>query len=283
MTREVRTVCFDTDLMLEAYRFEGIMQKFPNHFHDYYVIGFIEQGKRRLICNNEEYILNSGDVVIFNPQDPHACEQVDGRTLDYRCINIQPEVMRQYALEVTGTDYLPRFAPTVLYRSELAASLRELHLMIVEQQPDFQKDEWFLFLLEQLMREYSDIGTPYPSPKFSAEINVICEYIESHYTQSITLDQLSHLTGLSKYHLLRSFTRAKGISPYSYLGTVRINHAKKLLEQGMPPIDVAFRTGFSDQSHFSNFFKKMIGLTPKQYMRIFIHETGSKRSEDVRV
>src|SRR6476469_6627281 len=57
MTREVRTVVFDTDLQLEAYQFEGIMQKFPNHFHDYYVIGFIEQGKRHLVCNNEEYIL----------------------------------------------------------------------------------------------------------------------------------------------------------------------------------------------------------------------------------
>ncbi|MFD1774308.1 AraC family ligand binding domain-containing protein [Paenibacillus rhizophilus] len=283
MTREVRTVCFDADLKLEAYRFEGIMQKFPNHFHDYYVIGFIEQGKRRLICKNEEYIINSGDLVIFNPQDPHACEQVDGRTLDYRCINIQPEVMRQYALEVTGTDYLPSFAPTVLYRSDLAASLRELHLLVLEEQPGFQKEEAFLLLLEQLMREYSDVGTPYPSQEFTSEINIICEYIESHYTQSITLDHLSKLTGLSKYHLLRSFTRSKGISPYSYLGTVRINHAKRLLEQGTPPIDVAFQTGFSDQSHFSNFFKKLIGLTPKQYMRIFSHEKGSKRSEDVTV
>lgn len=101
MTREVRTVVFDQELKLEGYQFEGIMQRFPNHFHDYYVIGFIEQGKRYLVCNNEEYILNSGDVIIFNPQDPHACEQIDGSTLDYRAINIQPQVMREYVLEIT--------------------------------------------------------------------------------------------------------------------------------------------------------------------------------------
>jgi AraC-like DNA-binding protein len=68
---------------------------------------------------------------------------------------------------------------------------------------------------------------------------------------------------------LRSFTRQKGISPYSYLETIRIGKAKKLLEQGIPPIEVALQTGFTDQSHFSNFFKKFIGLTPKQYMNIF--------------
>ena len=42
MLNETRTVCFDTELNIEAYNFKGIMQKFPNHFHDYYVVGFIE-------------------------------------------------------------------------------------------------------------------------------------------------------------------------------------------------------------------------------------------------
>lgn len=86
---------------------------------------------------------------------------------------------------------------------------------------------------------------------------------------SITLDDLSKLAGLSKYYLLRSFTKQKGISPYSYLETIRIGKAKKLLEQGVLPVDAALQTGFSDQSHFSNFFKKFIGLTPKQYMNIY--------------
>ncbi|MDT3424867.1 AraC-like DNA-binding protein/mannose-6-phosphate isomerase-like protein (cupin superfamily) [Paenibacillus forsythiae] len=283
MTREVRTVVFDADLELEAYRFEGIMQKFPNHFHDYYVIGFIEQGKRLLHCHHEEYILNSGDVVIFNPYDPHACEQIDGGTLDYRCINIQPEVMRQYVQEIAGVDYLPCFTPTVLYRSELAASLRELHLMISEGHSDFQKEELLLFLLEQLLREDSDLSAPGPSREPASEIKRICEYIESHFAESITLDQLSQLAGLSKYHLLRSFTKQKGISPYSYLATIRINHAKKLLEQGMPPIDVALQTSFSDQSHFTNYFKKLIGLTPKQYARVFIHGSGAQQSTEITV
>ena len=49
MQKEIRTICYDDDLHLEAYRFEGIVQQFPNHFHDYYVIGFIEAGT--VVCN----------------------------------------------------------------------------------------------------------------------------------------------------------------------------------------------------------------------------------------
>lgn len=255
MTREVRTVVFDTDLQLEAYQFEGIMQKFPNHFHDYYVIGFIEQGKRHLVCNNEEYMLNSGDMIVFNPHDPHACEQVDGRTLDYRCINVQPEVMREYAREITGQAYLPRFTSPVLYQSELVGSLHELHQMILEEQSDFCKEELLLLLLDQLLRDYSDAEPPVSTQDVTLEIRCICDYIEAHYMESISLNELADLTEMSKYHLLRLFTRQKGISPYRYLETIRINQARRLLEQGLLPIEVAAQTGFSDQSHFTNFFK----------------------------
>ncbi|WP_339166178.1 AraC family transcriptional regulator [Paenibacillus sp. FSL R5-0341] len=278
MTREVRTVVFDTDLQLEAYQFEGIMQKFPNHFHDYYVIGFIEQGKRHLVCNNEEYILNSGDIIVFNPQDPHACEQIDGSTFDYRCINVQPDVMREYVREITGQAYLPRFTSPVLYQSELVGSLHELHQMILEEQSDFYKEELLLFLLDQLLRDYSDVEPPVSTQDVTTEIRRICDYIESHYMESISLNELANLTEMSKYHLLRLFTRQKGISPYRYLETIRINQAKRLLEQGQLPIEVAAQTGFSDQSHFTNFFKKLIGLTPKQYRRIFNHDAEPKRT-----
>lgn len=126
-----------------------------------------------------------------------------------------------------------------------------------------------LFLLEQLIRVYSDSAATSPAEELSAEIKIICEYMESHYAENMTLNQLKELSGLGKFRLLRLFTKEKGISPYRYLETIRINQAKRLLEQGVLPVEVAFKTGFSDQSHFTNFFKKLIGLTPKQYRSIF--------------
>lgn len=78
MEQETRTVKYDPELKVEAYSFKGIMQKFPNHFHDYYVIGFIESGERCLSCKNKEYTVEPGDLLLFNPRDNHTCEQTDG-------------------------------------------------------------------------------------------------------------------------------------------------------------------------------------------------------------
>ena len=44
MKKEVRTVVYDDELRMEAYRFEGIVQPFPSHFHEHYVIGFVRKG-----------------------------------------------------------------------------------------------------------------------------------------------------------------------------------------------------------------------------------------------
>lgn len=269
MTQEIRTVKYDSGLKVEAYHFQGIMQKFPNHFHEYYVIGFIEKGRRYLSCKNKEYITETGDLLLFNPRDNHICEQIDGKTLDYRCINIQPDTMSKAVFEITGKEYLPYFTSQVVFHSELVALLRELHQMIMEEEKDFRKEEIFFFLLEQLIQEYTEKEVHAENTSQSTEVKSICEFLETNYMENITLDDLCKLTGLSKYYLLRSFTKQKGISPYSYLETIRIDKAKKLLEQGILPIDVALQTGFTDQSHFSNFFKKFIGLTPKQYMNIF--------------
>ncbi|GLI08029.1 AraC family transcriptional regulator [Paenibacillus tyrfis] len=284
MPNEIRTVCYDTDLQIEAYRFEGIMQKFPNHFHDYYVIGFIEEGQRYLQCNHQDYIIHPGDILIFNPRDIHSCEQIDEKVLDYRCINIQPDRMRQVVLEITGRDYLPDFTHNVICRSELASSLQELHHMICEGETDFVKEELFFFLIGQLMQDYSDTSAEGTAQERDSEFQAVCDYMETNFFQKITLDELSGMVGLSKYHFLRSFTRQRGISPYNYLETIRIGKAKKLLEQGIAPVDAAHQTGFSDQSHFTNFFKRFIGLTPRQYMRIFLHANPVERSapkEDV--
>ena len=187
-----------------------------------------------------------------------------------------PAVMKKVAYEITGKDYLPYFTETVLFSSDLLSSLSELHHMIMHEEKDFKKEEILLLIIEQLIAEYDHAGAALTTQPPNTEIKAVCDFLENNYMKSITLNDLSDLTGISKYYLLCSFTKQKGISPYCYLETIRIGNAKKLLEQQIAPIDVALQTGFTDQSHFTNFFKKLIGLTPKQYMNIFTE--GSRRS-----
>ncbi|MFB1097390.1 AraC family ligand binding domain-containing protein [Terribacillus sp. JSM ZJ617] len=270
MGQEERTVRFDHDLKIEAYRFKGIMQKFPNHFHEYYVIGFIEKGQRRLLCKKKEYVIGAGDIIFFNPFDNHACESIDNQTLDYRCLNITPEIMQKVTKEITGQDYLPNFISPVTYQSEKAKLLHNLHQMIMDEISDFEKEETFYFLIQQLIEEYTKAIEDNEPKAMKQEIENICRYLEEHYAEHIALKDLAKIANMNKYSLLRSFTRFRGITPHRYLQTVRINEAKKRLEQGVKPVDTAIETGFADQSHFSNSFLAYIGLTPGQYRNIFI-------------
>lgn len=75
---KLRTVAYDKQLQLEAYRFAGIVQPFPNHFHAHYVLGLVEHGQRTLCCKNREHHLCPGDLLLFNPGDSHGCTQTDG-------------------------------------------------------------------------------------------------------------------------------------------------------------------------------------------------------------
>lgn len=261
MKKEKRTVQFDNDLEIEAYHFEGIMQKFPNHFHEHYVLGFVESGCRFLTCKNKEYTIDVGDLVVFNPLDNHACEQVDGKTLDRRCLNIEKDVMRRMTEEITGANYLPIFTSTVVSRSDAISALRDVHDMIMKEAKGFQKEETFYFLIEQLIADYTKATDATLAP-ISGEIQTACDCMENNFAETVTLADLSRISGLNKYTLLRNFTMQRGITPYQYLSTVRVNQAKKLPEAGISPIEAALQCGFTDQSHFTRFFRTFIGITP---------------------
>ena len=271
MKKETRTVVYDDELRIEAYRFEGIVQPFPNHFHEYYVIGFIEDGHRVLSCRNQEYALKKGNILLFNPGDNHACVQSDDGTLDYRGFNITKEVMLDLAEEVTGRRELPGLSKTVIFDEEVTCYLHPLHELVMKGSCEFGKEEYLLLLISLLIQRY---GQPFESciPECREEIEKACDFMEQHFADRIYLDQICRYAGLSKSTLLRGFTKSKGVTPYSYLENIRIGKAKKLLEQGIPPIEAAMQTGFSDQSHFTNYFNRFIGLAPGLYRDIFLEK-----------
>ena len=275
MKKETRTVVYDDELRLEAYRFEGTQQPFPNHFHEYYVIGFVESGERCLSCKNNEYAIQKGNVLLFNPGDNHACVQNDGGTLDYRGFNISKEVMLDLAEEVTRKRELPGFSENVIFDEEVTCYLHPLHEMVMKGLCDFGKEENLLLLISMLIQRY---GQPFENciPECRGEIEKACRFMEQHFAKRIYLDQICRYAGLSKSTLLRAFTKSKGVTPYSYLENIRIGEAKKLLEQGFPPIEAALRTGFSDQSHFTNYFNRFIGLSPGVYRDIFLAKSSGE-------
>ena len=268
MKKGVKTVCYDEELNIEAYQFNGIIQPFPNHFHDYYVIGVVEGGERRLFCKSNEYIIKAGDVLLFNPNDNHGCTQMSNEALNYREINIPSAVMLSLTKEFTSVDIEPIFTENVIHDDELETCVKSLHKMLMKEAESFEKEEMLYMLISMLVERYLKVHKE-AIHRCGENIERASEFMEKHYSESISLNQLCEFSGISKSTLLREFTKLKGVTPYRYLQSIRIGKAKALLENGVSPVDAAVQTGFSDQSHFTKFFQMYIGLTPAEYGKMF--------------
>lgn len=144
MKKEIRTVVYDEQLKIEAYRFDGFVRSFPKHFHEYYVIGYIEAGQRVLSCNHQEYAIQPGHILLFNPGDSHACAQSDSGALDYRGFNISKEALLGLSEEIDDAREPPVFAPNVIFDGEIAGCMRTLHELVMSGSREPDKKEQHL-------------------------------------------------------------------------------------------------------------------------------------------
>ena len=93
-------------------------------------------------------------------------------------------------------------------------------------------------------------------------------YLQVHYTEEITLQELAQVANLSPFHLARLFRQGVGLPPHMYQTQLRLVHAKTLLAQGFDVSYVALEMGFCDQSHFARQFKRHFLATPGSYRKI---------------
>jgi AraC family transcriptional regulator len=108
------------------------------------------------------------------------------------------------------------------------------------------------------------IDSALPRPKLRAVI----EYIDAHLDTDLPLARLAAAVHLSAYHFARQFKAATGVPPHQYVLTRRVARAQQLLRQSdLSLVDIAASTGFSDQSKLSSHFKRLLGVTPRQFRR----------------
>jgi AraC family transcriptional regulator len=99
------------------------------------------------------------------------------------------------------------------------------------------------------------------------KLHAVIEYIMENLEGSPTLGQMAAVVHLSPYHFARQFKAATGLAPHQYVIARRVERAQHLLRKNgeLQLAEVALRAGFSDQSKFSFHFKRLIGITPRQF------------------
>lgn len=261
-----RHLYVDNELEIEHCKFINLPQSFPSHCHDYYVLGMIIKGKRQLTCHQQVSELVPGDLFVLNPYDPHACAQIGPIPLDYQCLHISKERMKA----LTGTDII--FTENVVQSLEAKKYLTLLCDAILNQENKSIKEELVYLLLNELPTTALRETLPLSHAQ-KKTVQRASSYINSHYQNKITLDDLAKETTQNKFTLIRHFLKATGLTPYQYLETIRVTKAKELLKKQNNLLDISFHLGYVDQSHFTNSFKKITGLTPKTYQKTHDYHT----------
>ncbi len=107
--------------------------------------------------------------------------------------------------------------------------------------------------------------------KHKSEIDKVIHFVNSNYDRQISIDDMTNLIFISKYHFLRLFKSYTGLTPYKYLINYRINRSKSLIKETSLSInEISNRVGFTDVNNFIRYFKKLTGTTPLNYKKYWV-------------
>lgn len=114
------------------------------------------------------------------------------------------------------------------------------------------------------------VETPEKQKEIFRELLPVIRHIEEHFTEPVSMKEMAALAGLSATHFNSRFREVLRMSPSQFLLSRRIEHARRLLTETAKELgEVAMDSGFYDQSHFTKRFRKITGLTPRQYRKRF--------------
>jgi len=257
----------------EMLRATYVTHAFARHTHEGYAIGVIEAGVEAFAYRGANYQAPAGSIVIIHPGEVHTGQAGIPSGWAYRMLYPEVSLLQTALAEVKeGTKGMPFFPHPVIQDMQLATQLRRSHLSLETSDLPLERESRFLWILAQLITHYAECR-PLITPlgQEQTAVQQIREYLQTHYAASVSLEQLSQIAQLKPLRLLRVFQREVGMPPHTYLIQVRVARAKGLLSLGMPIAEVAYETGFTDQSHLNRHFKRYLGITPGQYVSGCLH------------
>lgn len=135
-------------------------------------------------------------------------------------------------------------------------------------------------LVRKLTQPTRPLGRARPDSPPSTEVLArVRRYLRANCLRSVGLRDLEKKFGISRFHLVRSFGRVFGITPGAYLRTLKLEHARKLLEINPDIADVAYASGFCDQSHLHRRFKDVFEVTPGAFSEAILRSSDGLVSQ----
>lgn len=255
------------------------------HGHDFPEIVIMMKGKSLLTIDGKEHLITAGDVVLLNPGMQHFSTPVQGETETVECWLGFSDVEYKDCRK----NFLPLFRDhkfIIKLPEDLKEQVFRLCFRLEEESGQCNIGRYFMLksyliqilcLLERLRRSTENAAAEevhenekryeFTSLNKKYIVKKIMEYMELHYQQKISLDQIAANMYLSSYYISKLFKSETGDTPINYLISLRMRKAREIMDQypDSSVQSVAMSVGYEDAYHFSKLFKKYYGLSPLYY------------------
>lgn len=251
----------------------NVNQRFDKHIHDDFGIGVIQKGALGFNYRGKLNVAYEGTINVVNPGEVHNGYEINRKRWSYRSFYFKPKFLKSLLEGATNKAYIPFFFDGVIDDPHFAKELITLHIdSETKNCSPFELESRLVVLMTEFIQRFSDRRIIDNKSLFETKrMNLVIDYINQYYNTELDLNSLAKLVHLTPYHFIRIFSKHTGLTPHAYVKQIRVLKAKKFLESGMTISETALLTGFTDQPHFSNQFKKSTGYTPGKY-RNFLQE-----------
>ena len=264
------------DFEIFYYKDTDLKQVSP-HSHDYYEFYFFLEGDVTYEIEGKSFRLGSGDYMLIPPGISHhpvfQSTEVPyrrfvlwiGKSFYEQLLSYSPDF--SYGFDHVIRDHQYRFHLDYLLSQEIQGKLLDLleEANTTRSFGDLNAHLMAASLLVSINRlTYDSLNQITPSYENALYLNV-CDYINNHLDEDLTLDTLAAFFFVSKYHISHVFKDNMGISPHQYITKKRLQASKNTILTGVPFTVICHQYGFHDYTSYYRAFKKEFGLSPTEF------------------
>lgn len=234
---------------------------FPKHFHETFCISLIHNGMEQISLEHQDIYSEKGSITITNPYEIHSNPLIDSLLqVNFDTIYISKDVMKYIfnGKNIFFTNRKINNPKANLLFSQLTTAIDNGNTVEMER---------LLIQFMNILKHYSQEQKEEYSDLCFTSFNPISDYIDSNITAKFNLDELSKMANVNKYGFVKKFKASTGMSPMNYILMKKIFSSKKQITSNSDLTQLAFDYEFSDLAHFSNTFKRYIGISPKLYQK----------------
>ncbi len=238
---------------------------FQPHFHNSLEIVYVMSGKFKAIVDFKEYTVEEGDIIINFPIQIHSYHDIE--PVD-TYLMIFPSPMTT-SFSKLMTQYIPD--SPVIKASELDGEwIRSLVLRLNDTNAaPFTKfksgtlEGYFTALMGEMLPHLS---LKQENRNYSTEHRIIA-YCTEHFREELTLESVSDALHISKYHISHLFSNKMKVGFCSFINSLRISEACRMLKKGESVTDAALSSGFPSVRTFNRIFRAEYDMSPTEYVR----------------